>query len=213
MRRLLSIILILFFIFVSFNATTCAWAPTDFEDVKCIDLRELGKTKDLIMLGQDGEKVCGSEKCTVDAVLYNRLRDYIDELKGRFATLLKEPKFKKPKTSFMDKIFKFGSTQERRNAIEHLVKLQNIESTLEGILNYRNNKFLNTTYRNFLLVSTNYDPNGPDTIAQLARKDNITYKFDYDENYFQNIKEEKIVPLLSKVSAELNVRKDNLKNV
>lgn len=109
----------------------------------------------------------------------------------------------------MNKIFKFGSTQERRNAIECFVKLQNIESTLEGILNYRNDKFLNTTNRNFLLVSTNYDPNNPDTIVQLARRDNITYKIDYDENYFQNIKEEKVLPLLSKVSA---VRENNFKN-
>ncbi len=206
MRRLLSTISILWFIFVSFNATTCAWAPTDFEDVNCIDLRELGKTKDLIMLGQDGEKVCGCEKCTVDAVLYNRLGDYIDELNRRFDMFLKEPE-----TSFIDKILiKFGSTRKMRRDIERFVKLQNIESTLEGILNYRNGKFSNTTYRNFLLVSTNYDPNGPTNIAQLARKDNITYNFAYDENYFQNIKEEKIVPLLNKVSAELNVRKDNL---
>lgn len=201
MRKLLSLISILSFIIIAVSATTQAWAPTE-----CIDLRELGKTKDLIMLGQDGEKVCGCKKCTVDAVLYNRLGDYIDELKRRFNMLLEEPE-----PSFMDKILiKFGSTQKKRRDIERFVKLQNIESTLEGILNYRNGKFLNTTYRNFLLVSTNYDPNGPTNIAQLARKDNITYNFAYDENYFQNIKEKKIVPLLNKVSAELNVRKDNL---
>lgn len=209
MKRLLSIISILFVIFVSFDVQIYAWAPTDFEDVKCINLRELGKTKDLIMLGQDGENVCGCKKCTVDAVLYNRLGDYIDELKRRFDVLLKEPE-----TSFMDKILiKLGSTRKMRRDIEHLVKLQNIESTLEGILNYKNGKFLNTTYRNFLLVSTNYDPNGPTNIAQLARKDNITYNFAYDENYFQNIKEEKILPLLSKVRAELDAKKDNLKNL
>ncbi len=209
MRRLLSIISILSFIFVSFNVPIYAWAPTDFEDVKCIDLRELGKTKDLIMLGQEGEKVCGCKKCTVDAVLYNRLGDYIDELKRRFNMLLKEPE-----TSFMDKILiKFGSTQKKRRDIERFVKLQNIESTLEGILNYRNDKFLNTARRNLLLVSTNYDPNGPDTIVQLAKKDNITCNFAYDEDSFQNIKEEKILPLLSEVSAELDVKKDSLKNV
>lgn len=200
MRKLLSLISILSFIFVSFNTPIYAWAPTE-----CINLRELGKTKDLIMLGQDGEKVCGCKKCTVDAVLYNRLGDYIDELKRRFNTLLKEPE-----PSFIDKILiKFGFTRKIRSDIERFVKLQNIVGILEGILNYRNDKFLNTTYRNFLLVSTNYDPNSPDTIVQLAKENNITYNFAYDENYFQNIKEGKIIPLLSEVNT---VRKNNFEN-
>lgn len=213
MKKLLSLVSILSFIIV-FGVTTQAWAPTDFENVNCIDLRELGKTKDLIMLGQDGEKVCGCKKCTVDAVLYNRLGDYIDELKRRFRMILKEPKPERPKaTIFMDKIFKFGSTRELKKALEHFVKIKNIENILQGILDYENKEFINVPYRNFLLVSTNCNPDNPATIVQLAKKNNITYNFDYDENYFQNIKEKKILPFLREVSSVCEDSSKKLKDM
>lgn len=205
MNKLLSLTLTLSFIVLLPSISVCALAPTNYDNVECINLMELGKTKDLVMLGQCNEKVCGCKKCTVDAVMYNRLGDYIDELTRRFNELLKEPE-----VSSLDNILsKFGSTKKRRKIIEKCVKLQNIESILKGILSYENNSFTNVTHRNFLLASTNYDPNDPTTIIQLAKMNNITYKVAYDENYFDSVKKEKILPFLTRVSAKL---KECIKN-
>ena len=193
-------------IFVSFNASIYAWAPTDVSDSNCIDVKDFGKAKDLIRLGQGGKKICGCKKCIVDALLYNRLGDYIDMLEMEFNEL-REAKIS-PLKGFLTIL---GLPTKSEIAFENEAKLNNLKIILEDISKEIENK--NFIKANFFLLSTNYDPNGPTNIAQLARKDSITYNFAYDENYFQNIKEEKILPLLSKASAELDVKKDNLKNL
>lgn len=198
MKKLLSIILTLSFAILRTYAPVYAWAPTDYDDIECIDLRELGKTKDLIMLGKSGEKVCGCAMCTVDAVLYNRLEDYMDELKTRFDALLNVPEI-----SSWDRILvKLGSTRERRKIIETWVKLLNLENILQEILNYENKKFTDTS-RDFLLVSANNDPNNPSSISQLAKLGGITYKIAYNESYFGNIKKDKVLPLLNQIQVVL----------
>lgn len=139
MNKLLSLVLTLSLIVLLPSISICALAPTNYDDVECINLMELGKTKDLIMLGQYNEKVCGCKKCTVDAVIYNWLGDYIDELARRFNELLKEPE-----ANSLDNVLnRFGSTKKKRKAIEKCVKFQNLKSILKGILSYENNKFTN----------------------------------------------------------------------
>ncbi len=196
MKKLLSLALILQF-FITYSVTTKAWVPTDFKDAKCIDLRELGKTKDLIMLGQNGEKICGCKKCTVDAVLYNRLEYYIGMLETRFNELKKE------KVSQWSAFFPICDLKTKLEIeFENEIKLNNIKTILKDIKKEIENKnFLNAS---FLLVSTNYDPNDPYAIGQFAINDDIiALKNNYDEQYFDDIKNKKIVPLFNKVKAAM----------
>lgn len=78
---------------------------------------------------------------------------------------------------------------------ENKAKLNNIKFILKELYKDINNKKFKN--RNFLLVSTNYDPNSPDAISQFCAMDGITYNESlYGEGYFNKINEEKIMPLL-----------------
>ncbi len=205
MRKLLSLISILSFIIIAVSATTQAWTPTDFSDSICIDLKDFGKVKDLIRLGQGGKKICGCKKCTVDAFLYNRLEDYIDMLEIEFNEL-REPKIS-PLKGFLAI---FGLPTKSETAFENEAKLNNLKIILEDISKEIENK--NFIKANFFLVSTNCDPNGPpDAIAQFATNDGIpAYKNNYDEKYFNNVRKKKIIPFLNKVKAMIKNKNNNI---
>lgn len=83
--------------------------------------------------------------------------------------------------------------------IKNKVRLNNIELILQDI----SKKIELKTYRNrnFLLVSYNNDPNSPTATAQFAKKDDIFYNesFYTSDKYFNEINEEKIKPLLSRI--------------
>ena len=199
MKKLLSLFSILSYIVV-FSSTVYAWVPTNFTDPKCLNVNALGKTENIIMLGRKGESICGCSKCTVDAVSYGKLYDYIGELKKRFDALVNQ----KVEINFIDRIkdfFDSGSLIKSKIYLENRVKINNIKCVLTDIVtDIENKKFLKS---NFLLVSTNYDPNGPDAIAQFVKSDSIVYKINYNEAYFRKIKNEKILPLLDSIEEYL----------
>lgn len=74
-KKLLSISLSLFFIINIHN--THAWTPTDFNDPKCINLKGLGQKIDYI---SKGEPVCNCKTCTIDAMTYDKIENYVSKL-------------------------------------------------------------------------------------------------------------------------------------
>lgn len=96
--------------------------------------------------------------------------------------------------------FLYQTSQTKYEAVffENKVKLNNIKLILKEISqDIQNEKFKN---RNFLLVSTNYDVNSPDAIAQFGKINDISYnESNYGKTYFDKINEEKIKPLLETI--------------
>ena len=82
-KKLLAINLI-FSILASSSATIYAWAPTDFDNPKCIDIRKLGKSTDYISIQ---EKVCKCKKCSIDAFTYGALKQYVEDQKKHIENL------------------------------------------------------------------------------------------------------------------------------
>ncbi len=180
MKKLISIALSIAMVMSVCSASIYAFAPTDFHNPKCIDVRKLGVDTDYITRKN---KVCGCKTCSVDAVMYNKLDDYLTDLENLFESILKE-----------------------KNYIENAVKRMNIEDILTSISN--DIKVENYKNRNFLLVSTNYDPNSPSSTASFSKKDDITYINNYDEAYFKEIND-RIKNILGKVEKRNKLLEDS----
>ncbi len=83
-------------------------------------------------------------------------------------------------------------------SIESEVKLANSKDVLESISDEINRKAYKNN--NFLLVSTNYDPNSPSSTAFFAKKDNIFYNSSYiNDDYFNDLNENTIKPILARI--------------
>lgn len=86
--------------------------------------------------------------------------------------------------------------------LEDKVKLINIEHILRALPDKIEKKLYQKM--NFVLISTNYNPNKSAAIAQFAKKDDIEtadyYGVNYyDEEYFNKINKEKIKPLITQI--------------
>lgn len=64
------------------NKLSCAWAPDDYDNPKCINLNKLNKKRVFYHEG----KICKCKTCSVDAVAYNELENYINKLNKRLTT-------------------------------------------------------------------------------------------------------------------------------
>lgn len=161
------------------NLPVCAWAPTDFNNHNCIDLRDLGTITDNVTK----KNVCRCKTCVVCALMYNKLEDYLIELENQFNNILK-----------------------KENYLENKVKLDNIELVLDSISRAIDRKDYKNS--NFLLISTNYDPNDSAAIAFFSKIDNITYKNDYNDAYFLDINN-KLKKILKRVHHYVKLREDS----
>ncbi len=178
-EKLISITLSIAIAVSSCSTNMYAFTPTDYDNPKCIDIRDLGVKTDYIT---KENKVCGCQTCSFDAVMFNRLGDYLTELENRFENLSKE-----------------------ENYLENKVKLKNIKYILEDIskaIEYKRYK-----NKNFILASSNYDPNEPMAVAQFAKEDGLTYKDDYDDTYFNRINDKTKI-ILDKVKEHNKLLKD-----
>ena len=77
------------------STKTYAWSPTDFNDPKCIDLRNLRtQGKSSLRKITKSKNVCGCKTCTLGAITYyeinNYLRDFIKELNGMDEMITKD---------------------------------------------------------------------------------------------------------------------------
>lgn len=180
MKKLVSIGLTITIAVSSCSTSIYAFLPTDFHDPKCIDARKLGLKTDYIT---KKNKVCGCKTCSIDAVMYNRLDDYLTDLESQFESLSKAENY-------------IGNEVKRRN-IENILTSISDEIKREG---YKN--------KNFLLASTNYDPNSPTSTAFFAKKDNIKYRNNYNETYFKEIND-RAKNILSKVEKRNKLLEDS----
>lgn len=178
-KKLISITLSITIAVSSCSTNMYAFTPTDYDNPKCIDIRDLGVKTDYIA---KENKVCGCKTCSIDAVMFNRLGDYLTDLENRFENLSKE-----------------------ENYLENNVKLKNIESILKDI--FREIKYKSYKNMNFVLTSLNNDINEPMAVAQFAKKDGLTYNDDYDDTYFNRIND-KIKIILDKVENYNKLLKD-----
>ena len=178
-KKLISITLSITITVSSCSTSMHAFTPTDYDNPKCIDIRDLGVKTDYIT---KENKVCECKTCSFDAVMFNRLDDYLADLENRFENLSKE-----------------------ENYLENKVKLKNIKYILEDIskaIEYKRYK-----NKNFVLASSSYDPNEPMAVAQFAKKDGLTYKDDYDDTYFNKIND-RVKIVLDKVENYNKLLKD-----
>ena len=178
-KKLISITLSITITVSSCSTSMYAFTPTDYDNPKCIDIRDLGVKTDYIT---KENKVCGCKTCSIDAVMFNRLGDYLTDLENRFENLSKE-----------------------ENYLENKVKLKNIKYILEDIskaIEYKRYK-----NKNFVLASSSYDPNEPMAVAQFAKKDGLTYKDNYDDTYFNRINDKTKI-ILDKVKEHNKLLKD-----
>ena len=178
-KKLISITLSITIAVSSCSTNMYAFTPTDYDNPKCIDIRDLGVKTDYIT---KEHKVCECKTCSFDAVMFNRLDDYLADLENRFENLSKE-----------------------ENYLENNAKLKNIESILKDI--FREIKYKSYKNMNFVLTSLNNDINEPMAVAQFAKKDGLTYKDDYDDTYFNRIND-KIKIILDKVKEHNKLLKD-----
>ncbi len=178
-KKLISITLSITIAVSSCSTNMYAFTPTDYDNPKCIDIRDLGVKTDYIT---KENKVCGCKTCSFDAVMFNRLGDYLTDLENRFENLSKE-----------------------ENYLENNVKLKNIESILKDI--FREIKYKSYKNMNFVLTSLNNDINEPMAVAQFAKKDGLTYKDDYDDTYFNRINDKTKI-ILDKVKEHNKLLKD-----
>ena len=178
-KKLISITLSITIEVSSCSTNMYAFTPTDYDNPKCIDIRDLGVKTDYIT---KENKVCGCQTCSFDAVMFNRLGDYLTDLENRFENLSKE-----------------------ENYLENNVKLKNIESILKDI--FREIKYKSYKNMNFVLTSLNNDINEPMAVAQFAKKDGLTYKDDYDDTYFNRINDKTKI-ILDKVKEHNKLLKD-----
>ena len=150
-----------------------AYAPTDYHDYKCIDIRKLDVGKNFI---KKDKNVCDCKTCSFAAMTYDKISDYITDLEKEFEVLSKEKYIPEVATKI--------------SIIESILDRLSDSITLE---HYKN--------KNFLLVSANTLPRDLSTNVNFGKKDGITYETTYTENYFDNLKETKVQPFLENVKA------------
>lgn len=250
MKKLLSINLSLALMISLFNLKTNALVPTNFEDLSCINLSNLGVGVDFISYNGTRNAVCGCKTCNVDAMLYGKIGGYIKSLKQLIFPISKIAKANnqdkvdsevkkltalnlayiapplfallKPinpyvKTAFfiveaggaiIGLLYKVSETQYETMFFENKAKLDNINAVLHQISeDIENGRFKN---RNFLLVSTNYNPTSAGAVAQFAKKDGIGNDDKYNEEYFNKLNEEEIKPVLREIDRQVFPAYDNV---
>lgn len=88
MKKFISSILILSMAAIG-ASNTFAVLPSDRNDPKCIDIRNLADER-IIEYPNNGKKVCGCRTCEITAMTYDQMIDYVDRLpkKLKIATKL-----------------------------------------------------------------------------------------------------------------------------
>lgn len=254
-KRLLATNLILALIINSFNLKTNALIPTDYEDPNCINLTSLGVGRDFITYNGSQKAICGCRTCTVDAMLYGKIEEYVKALKRLLRPLseitqsnnqdkvnseakklaavnlayiappiavLLKPLVRDTDFYTFSKIaffiveasdiiigilYKVSETQYKTMFFENKAKLDNVNAVFRQISkDIEKRRFKN---KNFLLVSTNYNPTSAGAIAQFAKKDGIENDDEYNEEYFNRLNEE-IKPILEEIDRQVFPTYDNV---
>lgn len=256
-KRLLATNLILALIISSFNLKTKALIPTDYEDPNCINLTSLGVGRDVITYNGTQKAICGCSTCTVDAMVYGKIEEYVKTFKRllrpiseitqsnnqdkvnsevkKFAAfnlayiappiaallkpLVRDTDFYtfykiaffivEASGTIIGLLYKVSETQYKTMFFENKAKLDNVTTVLRQISkDIEKGRFKN---KNFLLVSTNYNPiSAGGAIAQFAKKDGIENDDEYNEKYFNKLNEEEIKPILEEIDRQVFPVYDNV---
>lgn len=67
------------------SLTSYAWAPTDFEDSKCIDVSDLNEKRYISKYG----KICGCTDCGFDVLTYEKFENYLNDVEKNSNELTK----------------------------------------------------------------------------------------------------------------------------
>ena len=175
MKKIVATTLALSIVVSALSLTSYAWAPTDFEDSKCIDVSDLNEKRYISKYG----KICGCTDCGFDVLTYEKFENYLNDVEKNSNELTKNHQY-----------------------LQNKIKQENIYSTLKHIsAAIEEQRYIG---KNFILVSKNNNPNEQDSFAQFAKADGITFDEKMcDAFYFNKINEEKIKPLLTKVENNL----------
>lgn len=175
MKKFTSLALIMTTIATSITPAM-AWTPSNTDNPKCIDIRMLGVTKEMINLPESGKSksVCGCKTCKVDAVTYGQLIPYIDQLAQR-ARSIQCPTNPECKQNHDCHIQQMQSKNEINNI---KVSLESLRIEIE-LQNYKDN--------NYYFVSMNNVFGGKDLFTSFQRKEGIKDDPKFDDIFWANV--------------------------
>ena len=149
-----------------------AWVPSDTDDPKCIDIRNLDE-KRIIQYPDKGKKVCGCKTCEVAAMTFDKLEEYISKIEKEMSELDEDIRTNDKKWS-TQKLHDLNKVAGRELALRYM-------SSDIAAKNYKDG--------NYYFVAMNYDVGEADAIGTFAKKEGIEYNAEYDETYFNEIKD------------------------
>ena len=145
--------------------------PSDTDDPKCIDIRNLNEKRWFSFPKKPGHKVCGCKTCEVDVMTFDKIPEYLKKIQQELKELDQDIRTNENKTSI--------------EKMEHCNKAVNISS----ILSYMKTgiEFQNYLRGNVYLATMNNAYNDIDSFGRFERHEGITYDTEYDEKYFNNL--------------------------
>ena len=160
--------------------STFAYTPSDTNDPKCIDIRNLNEKRWISLPEKPGKKVCGFKNCNVDVITFDKMPEYLQNLQKELKELDQDIR-----------------TNENKSVIEKMADC-NRAAGIKIALNYMKADIeaKNYLYGNYYLTSMNNYYNDFDSIGMFAQKDGITYSFPekYNEAYFSSM-----IPQIDKI--------------
>ena len=149
-----------------------AWVPSDRNDPKCIDIRNLNSERQISLPKKPGKKVCGCKTCEVYVMTFDKIPEYLKKIKQELKELDQDIRTNENKTSI-----------EKMEDCNKAVNISSILSYMKAGIEYQN--YLN---KNYYLISMNNSYNDMGAIGTFAKKEGLTYPDSkkYNEDYFKD---------------------------
>ena len=149
-----------------------AVAPTDIEDPKCIDTRNLNEKRWVSFPKRPGQKVCGCKTCEVDVMTFDKIPEYLDKVQQELKELDQDIRTNENKTS-IEKMEDCNKAVNISSILRHMKADIEAKNYLHG-----GNVYLAT-------MNNRYD--GIDVLGRTDYVEGITYNTEYYEKYFNNL--------------------------
>lgn len=158
------------------NMVSNAWTPTTADWVNVDELNEKGI---LSLSNKQCKKIFNCDTCTMDAVKFDHIGKYVDDLNERYNELVKAP-------------------DSLENRVDVDIIIRSSLRQLSGII--KEGDFNNN---NFLYVSANHYPGDPDVTVNLENKDQM--QSSYNQNELNSLIDKKINPILKNIDTYMSV--------
>ena len=149
-----------------------AWVPSDRNDPKCIDIRNLNSERQISLPKKPGKKVCGCKTCEVYVMTFDKIPEYLKKIKQELKELDQDIRTNENKTSI-----------EKMEDCNKAVNISSILSYMKADIEAKNYLRGGNVY----LATMNNRYDGIDVLGRTDYVEGITYDTEYDEKYFNNL--------------------------